>query len=102
VEDGATKPLYYESPIVKLTVDDAGATAAEAELEQAAAADASDGQVVQAGFPIQSTEPQVIWRLAHGCHLCEGAGHRLVSDTTSSRRRLEEIDGSCEARRRLT
>lgn len=41
VEDGATKPLYYESRIVKLTVDDAGATAAEAELEQAAAADAS-------------------------------------------------------------
>jgi type I restriction enzyme, R subunit len=40
VEDGATKPLYYESPIVKLTVDDSGATAAEAELEQAAAADA--------------------------------------------------------------
>ena len=25
VEDGATKPLYYESRIVKLTVDDAGA-----------------------------------------------------------------------------
>lgn len=35
VEDGATKPLYYESRIVKLTVDDAGATAAEAELAQA-------------------------------------------------------------------
>ncbi len=29
VEDGATKPLYYEARIVPLTVDDAGATAAE-------------------------------------------------------------------------
>lgn len=45
IEDGATKPLYYESRIVKLTVDDAGATAAEAELERAAAADASGGEV---------------------------------------------------------
>lgn len=41
VEDGATRPLYYESRIVKLTVDDAGATAAEKELEQAKAADRS-------------------------------------------------------------
>src|SRR5690606_10573476 len=40
VEDGATKPLYYESRILKLRVDDAGAAAAEAELEQAAEADA--------------------------------------------------------------
>jgi type I restriction enzyme, R subunit len=39
VEDGATKPLYYESRIVKLTVDDAAATAAERELEEATAAD---------------------------------------------------------------
>jgi type I restriction enzyme, R subunit len=38
VEDGATKPLFYESRIVKLKVDDAGATAAEAEIEQATAA----------------------------------------------------------------
>jgi type I restriction enzyme R subunit len=37
VEDGATKPLFYESRIVKLTVDDAGAKAAEAEIEQATA-----------------------------------------------------------------
>jgi type I restriction enzyme R subunit len=35
VEDGATKPLFYESRIVKLTVDDAEADAAEAELEEA-------------------------------------------------------------------
>lgn len=45
VEDGATKPLYYESRVVKLTVDDAGATAAEAELAQAKAADASGEEV---------------------------------------------------------
>lgn len=45
VEDGATKPLYYESRIVKLTVDDAGATAAEAELAQAKAADASGAEI---------------------------------------------------------
>jgi type I restriction enzyme R subunit len=38
VEDGATKPLFYESRIVKLTVDDAGAKAAEAEIEQVTAA----------------------------------------------------------------
>ena len=41
VEDGATKPLYYESRIVKLTVDDERMTAAEAELERFAATDAS-------------------------------------------------------------
>ncbi len=39
VEDGATKPLYYESRIVKLTVDEQGAAAAEAEIEKAVAAD---------------------------------------------------------------
>ncbi|MCW5768676.1 MAG: type I restriction endonuclease subunit R [Phycisphaeraceae bacterium] len=39
VEDGATKPLYYESRIVKLTVDEAGAAAAEAEIDRAVAAD---------------------------------------------------------------
>ncbi|MBL1218703.1 MAG: type I restriction endonuclease subunit R [Planctomycetes bacterium] len=41
VEDGATRPLYYEARIVKLTVDDAGAKAAEQALEQVAAADES-------------------------------------------------------------
>jgi type I restriction enzyme, R subunit len=41
VEDGATKPLYYESRIVKLTVDDASATEAEEELEATTAADRS-------------------------------------------------------------
>ncbi|MCL4209627.1 MAG: type I restriction endonuclease subunit R, partial [Phycisphaerales bacterium] len=39
VEDGATKPLYYESRIVKLTIDETGAAAAEAEIERAVAAD---------------------------------------------------------------
>ena len=34
VEDGATKPMYYEPRIVKLTVDEAGAKAAEAEIER--------------------------------------------------------------------
>src|SRR5262249_19386290 len=38
VDDGATKPLFYESRVVKLTVDDAGAKAAEEEIEQLAAA----------------------------------------------------------------
>ena len=38
VLDGATKPLFYESRIVKLTVDDAGAKAAQEELEQVAKA----------------------------------------------------------------
>ena len=38
VEDGATKPLFYESRIVKLTVDDTGAKAAEAQIEQVTAA----------------------------------------------------------------
>ena len=31
VEDGATVPIYYEPRIVKLTIDEAGAKAAEAE-----------------------------------------------------------------------
>lgn len=45
VEDGATKPLYYESRIVKLTIDDAAANAGQTELEQAASADASGDEV---------------------------------------------------------
>lgn len=40
VEDHATVPLYYESRIVKLTMDDAGAAAAEAELAGVTKADA--------------------------------------------------------------
>ncbi|MBX3391621.1 MAG: type I restriction endonuclease subunit R [Phycisphaeraceae bacterium] len=45
VEDGATKPLYYESRIVKLTVDEQGAVAAEAEIEKAVAADKRGAEV---------------------------------------------------------
>jgi type I restriction enzyme R subunit len=39
VEDGATKPLYYESRIVKLTVDAEGARVAEEEIESVVNAD---------------------------------------------------------------
>jgi type I restriction enzyme R subunit len=37
VEDGATKPLYYESRIVKLRVDEDGARVAEEQLDEIAA-----------------------------------------------------------------
>jgi type I restriction enzyme R subunit len=39
VEDGATKPLYYESRIIKLRVDEEGARAAEEEIESVVNAD---------------------------------------------------------------
>lgn len=67
VEDGATKPLYYESRIVKLTVDAAGAAAAEAELEQAAAADVSGKEVTdQIRIPLEALvgAPERVARLA--------------------------------------
>jgi type I restriction enzyme R subunit len=41
VEDGATKPIYYESRIIKLVVNEAGVVAAEAELDAAARASAT-------------------------------------------------------------
>lgn len=41
VEDGATKPLYYESRIVKLKVDEDGARAAQEEVEYVVNADRS-------------------------------------------------------------
>ena len=47
VEDGATKPLYYESRIIKLTIDEAGARAAEEELAKAVVADASGKEVAE-------------------------------------------------------
>ncbi len=47
VEDGATKPIYYESHIVKLTVDDAGAAEAEREIEAAAAASKSGEELAE-------------------------------------------------------
>jgi len=43
VEDGATKPLYYESRIVKLRVDEEGARVAEEEIEYIVNAD-RDGE----------------------------------------------------------
>ena len=39
VEDGATRPLYYESRIIKLKVDEEGARVAEEEVEYVANAD---------------------------------------------------------------
>jgi SWI2/SNF2 ATPase-like protein len=41
VEDKATRPLYYESRIGKLPMDEEGVRVAEEELDQAAGADAS-------------------------------------------------------------
>lgn len=67
VEDGATKPLYYESRIVKLTVDAAAAAAAEKELEEAAKADASGKEVAdQIRIPLEALvgAPERIERLA--------------------------------------
>ena len=43
VADGATVPIYYEPRIVKLTIDEAGAQAAEAKLAEYATLD-EDGQ----------------------------------------------------------
>ncbi|MDZ7677695.1 MAG: type I restriction endonuclease subunit R [Acidimicrobiales bacterium] len=41
VEDGATRPLYYESRIIKLTVDEEGARVAEEEVDLLVKADRS-------------------------------------------------------------
>ncbi len=67
VEDGATRPLYYESRIIKLTVDDAGAAAAEAELEKATAADAAGAELeASVRIPLEALvgAPERIERLA--------------------------------------
>ncbi|MXW27102.1 MAG: type I restriction endonuclease subunit R [Dehalococcoidia bacterium] len=55
VEDGATRPLYYESRIIKLTVDEEGARAAEREFEHILNADRS-GQAAEDGIrvPLES------------------------------------------------
>lgn len=67
VEDGATRPLYYESRVVKLRVDDAGAAAAEVELQRAVAADAA-GREIGEGMrvPLETLvgAPERIARLA--------------------------------------
>lgn len=67
VEDGATKPLYYESRIIKLTIDDAGAAVAEAELEEAAKADAAGEEVAnQIRIPLEALvgAPERLERMA--------------------------------------
>ncbi|MEX0876913.1 MAG: type I restriction endonuclease subunit R [Phycisphaerales bacterium] len=69
VEDGATKPLFYESQIVKLTVDDDGAKTAEAELEKNAAARAdASGEEVEDNIRVRLEDlvgaPERIDRLA--------------------------------------
>lgn len=67
VEDCATKPLYYESRVIKLTVDDAGAAAAEAELEEAAKADAAGEEVAsQIRIPLEALvgAPERLERMA--------------------------------------
>ena len=67
VEDGATKPLYYESRIVKLTIDEAGARAAEEELEKVADADASGEEAIdRIRVPLEmlAGTPERIERLA--------------------------------------
>ena len=55
VEDGATRPLYYESRIIKLTVDEEGARAAEEEFEHVLDADRS-GEAAEDGIrvPLES------------------------------------------------
>jgi len=55
VEDGATRPLYYESRIVKLKVDEEGARVAEEEVEYVVNADRS-GKAAEDRFrvPLES------------------------------------------------
>ena len=55
VEDGATRPLYYESRIIKLTVDEEGARVAEEEFEHVLNADRS-GESAKDGIrvPLES------------------------------------------------
>ncbi|GAA4005654.1 type I restriction endonuclease subunit R [Comamonas faecalis] len=67
VDDGATKPLYYESRIVKLKVDEAGLRVAEEEVEYVVNAD-RDGEVAPGRYrvPLESLvgAPERIERLA--------------------------------------
>ena len=67
VEDGATKPLFYESRIVKLTVDEAGAQVAEKELEAATAASRGGTEIPEdVRVPLEALvgAPERIERLA--------------------------------------
>ena len=55
VEDGATRPLYYESRIIKLKVDEEGARVAEKEVEYAANADrGGEGAADSIRVPLES------------------------------------------------
>lgn len=67
VEDGATKPLYYESRIVKLKVDDEGARVAEEAIEYVVNAD-SGGETAEERIrvPLESLvgAPERMERLA--------------------------------------
>jgi type I restriction enzyme, R subunit len=67
VEDGATKPLYYESRIVKLTVNEPGLRVAEQRVEYFTKADASGEEVGEdIRIPLESLvgAPERIDRLA--------------------------------------
>ena len=55
VEDGATRPLYYESRIIKLKVDEEGARVAEKEVEYVANADrGGEGAEDRIRVPLES------------------------------------------------
>lgn len=67
VEDGATRPLFYESRIIKLTVDEEGARVAEAEIDQATSADASGNEAAdRIRVPLEALvgAPERVERLA--------------------------------------
>ena len=52
VKDGATKPIYYESRVIKLLVNETGVAAAEAELKAAAKASA-DGEDLEEAVRVE-------------------------------------------------
>jgi type I restriction enzyme R subunit len=67
VEDGATRPLFYESRIVKLSVDETGAAEAEAAIDEATQADESGEEVADnIRIPLEALvgAPERIERLA--------------------------------------
>ena len=67
MEDGATRPLYYESRIVKLNVDEEGARVAEEEIEYVVNAERAGGQAENdIRVPLESLvgAPERIERLA--------------------------------------
>jgi type I restriction enzyme, R subunit len=67
VDDGATKPIYYESRIIKLLVNEAGVAAAEAELDAAARASSAGEELDEAvRIPLEALvgAPERIQRVA--------------------------------------